>query len=208
MDGTKLHACSLCGKTFVRKYNLMRHKQTLHDEDTPSMDHDASEIESEVSDVNNDLEESESEVSGSETESSDIESNDGELEDNEAYQEWLQRAKEATEEMRAEKYKKYVNEGMEEDQAMEKAYAKTLWSLKRIFFDQYLSFLWSYIHLRDDETHQEIMDDLEEKLDKGVDLNKSIRRIIGKHKAKFDGLVQYEDDSDDNGDMEMSDSDQ
>ena len=60
------------------------------------------------------------------------------LEDNLAYQEWYDQAMQATEEKRAEKYEKYINQGMDEDEAKEKAHEKTLWLVKHIFFWQLL----------------------------------------------------------------------
>ncbi|XP_063963105.1 fibronectin-like [Lytechinus pictus] len=66
-----------------------------------------------------------SEDSGNEEEdeSSTSEMNEtGELEDNMAYQEWLEMAMTATEESRNEKCKKYISNGMSEDDAKEKAH--------------------------------------------------------------------------------------
>ena len=97
-----------------------------------------------------------------------------ELEDNTAYQDWLEEAKEATEEMRNAKYEKYVNEGMAELQAKEKAKWKTKWAVKRIFFNNYKDFLSSYLHLKDNDTHQDIVEDLEERLNKDKDVNKAL----------------------------------
>ena len=87
------------------------------------------------------------------------------LEDNLINQEWYEQAMQVTEEKRAEKYEKYINQGMDEEQAKEKAHKKTLWLVKRIFFDYYLSFLSLDFHLKDDDTHQELMAQLEEKMD-------------------------------------------
>ena len=145
----KPYTCTLCGKTFIRKFNLMRHKKTLHeDEEGYSEDEDLEQSEDSNDDNESGSEESlESEME--EDASSDEESSD-ELDDNDAYQEWYKLAKEAREDMRTEKYNKYINEGMEEDRAKEKAYAKTLWAVKQTFFEHYSSFLWSNVHLKDD----------------------------------------------------------
>jgi uncharacterized protein YoaH (UPF0181 family) len=96
--------------------------------------------------------------------------------------------------MRGEKYEKYIDEGMDDELAKEKANVKTLWAVKRYFFESYETFLSLGIHLKDDDTHQEIMDDIEEKIDKGVSEGKAIKRVIAKHRAKFEGIFQREED--------------
>ena len=118
------------------------------------------------------------------------------MEDNDAYRYWLEEAKEATEEMRNEKYEKYVNEGMVELEANEKADWKTMWAVKRIFFNNYKDFLTIYLHLKDNDTHQDIVEDLEERLTKDKDINRAINRVIPRHKAKFDGLFQQDEEED------------
>ena len=58
------------------------------------------------------------------------------------------------------KYEKYTSEGMSEDQATEKVNMKTQWAIKRNFFARFKNFLASYLHLKDDETYQDIVWDL------------------------------------------------
>ena len=102
------------------------------------------------------------------------------------------------------KYDKYINEGMSENQAKEKANRKTLWAVKRHFFARMKDFLTSYLSLKDDDTYQEIVEDLQEKLEKGMDVNKAMSRVIPKYQTKFDGLFEEnaEDRSDDEEDEE------
>ncbi|XP_072034428.1 uncharacterized protein [Amphiura filiformis] len=109
MNAYKPHACSLCDRAFSRKYDLERHERNVHPED-------------EEDDEDEEEEDSDSEI---EDEVSDRESGD-DLEDNEAYREWYEGAKEATDDMRREKYEKYVDDGMDPEMAMEKAYLKTV----------------------------------------------------------------------------------
>ena len=127
-------------------------------------------------------------------ESSNENESSSDLEDNTAYQDWLKEAMESTEEMWSGKYEKYVNGGMREDEAKEKANMKTTWAVKKNFFNKYMDFLSSYLHLKDDDTYQEIVEDLEEKMDKGMDVNKALSRVIPKHQSKFDGLFQQDED--------------
>ena len=114
------------------------------------------------------------------------------LEDNPTYQDWLEEAKEDTEDIWKPKYEKYINEGMSEDQAREKANMKTLWAVKRNFFARFKDFLSSYVHLKDENTYQEIIGDLEEKMEKGVDINKALNRVVSSYKSKFTGLFHEE----------------
>ena len=174
----KRYACFLCDWRFSRKYDLERHKLRVHPD-----------VEEEEEGDSDDGEESESkeEVSGGE-------SSDDELEDNETYREWYATAKEVTEDMRQGKYQKYLEDGMNPDMAKEKAYLKTVWAIKREFFDEFRSFLRNYAHLKDDDVYSEITDDLEAKIDKGVNVDKAVKRTLAKYRSKFDGLFQYDDE--------------
>ena len=126
-----------------------------------------------------------------------------EIEDNPTYWEWYQQALRDTQEMRDKKYEKYINEDMmNEEDAREKAHEKTLWLVKRIFFDLYATFLSLNLHLKNSETHQEIMDDLEEKPDKGMDVDKSIKKSMVQHKAKFDQPFEYDETDEEEEEME------
>lgn len=192
-DMTKRHTCSLCDKAFSRKYDLKRHENTVHAqfEDDSNEETDESE--------DSEIDEDESEMNDSENENDGESSEDevsSDLEDNLAYQEWYDQAMQATEEKRAEKYEKYINQGMDEDEAKEKAHEKTLWLVKRIFFDNYLTFLSLNFHLKDDDTHQELMAELEEKTDEGVDIDKALKRIMGRYRSKFDNLFDYNEPDD------------
>ena len=51
--------------------------------------------------------------------------------------------------------------GMDEILARGKTTQETLWVVKRVFFDNYKDLLLSYLHLKGNNTHQEIVDDLE-----------------------------------------------
>ena len=200
----KPHACHLCNKEFARKYTLHRHMENMHAEEqstdgeenteteyssgseheplhkkrrcmSPEHSDESSgedDSESEPEDESADDDDEEDEQSSGDESSGDESSS--ELEDNTAYQDWLEEAKEATEEMRNAKYEKYVNEGMAELQAKEKAKWKTKWAVKRIFFNNYKDFLSSYLHLKDNDTHQDIVEDLEERLNKDKDVNKAL----------------------------------
>ena len=147
------------------------------------------EFESETEDAESSIEgESESEI---EDETS------SEIEDNIAYQDWVSEAVEATEEMWSEKYDKYINDGMNEDQAKEKANRKTRWAVKQHFFNSYKDFLSNHIHLKDNDTHEEILNELEEKMDRGADINKALSRVMLKHRVKFDVLFHPDEEEND-----------
>lgn len=145
---------------------------------------------------------SESEMDEENDDPSDQDESSSELEDNVTYQDWLEEAKGATEEMWTEKYEKYLNENMGRVQAKEKANRKTLWAVKRIFFNKYKEFLTHYLFLEDNVTHQEIVEDLKEKTDKGMIISKAFNRIMPKHQGQFEGLFQQdeEDDNQEDGD--------
>jgi hypothetical protein len=191
----KPHACLLCDKSFRRKYDLKRHERNVHVEYESKEEEDE---ESEVDDSESEVDGSESDESVEDASESKEDGSSGEetdMEDNEAYQEWYRQAKEATREIRTDKYDKYISQGMDEDEAKEKASMKTLWAVKHDFFKRYEAFLVPFIHLRDDETHQDIVTALQEKMDKGLKVNKALKRVMAKHQAIFDGLFhEYEED--------------
>ena len=193
ISAVKPHACHQCGISFGRRYNLRRHVENVHAEDESKMsevddeaiqcensdvdhepnfkkrrfqDSDIQSYENESAQDNEDFEEDnlDSETEEEDNDSSDEDGSSSELEDNAAYRDWLDEAKEATYEMWSEKYEKYINLSMGEDQAKEKANRKTLWAVKRIFFNSYKDFLSSYLHLKDNDSHQDIVEDLEEKV--------------------------------------------
>ena len=147
-------------------------------------------------------EEIEVDDSDGEDESSEASFSSEEIEDNPTYWEWYQQALRDTQERRDKKYEKYINEGMDEEDAREKAHEKILWLVKRIFFDHYTTYLSQNLHLKDNEIHQEIMDDLEEKTDKGMDVDRSIKKTMVQHKAKFDQLFEYDETEEEEEDEE------
>ena len=169
------------------------------DDESGSEDDDTSESEDDETSGSEDNESGVQveEISGSEDdETSDEDGASSDLEDNAAYQDWLQEATEVTEAMRSDKYDKYAFEGMNEDQAKEKAKRKTLWAVKRIFFNKYMDFLTSYLHLQDNDTHQNIVEDFERKVGKGMEIDKALNRVLPKHQSKFDGLFQQDEKED------------
>ena len=190
----------MCGKKFARGYNLNRHIENVHAEEQST----DSEMEDDGPDVKK-LKDANLSEEGSETENDYVESEDDEdpadedesssdLEDNTTYQTWLSEAKDSTRDMREEKYDKYIKGGMSEPLAIEKANIKTLWAVKRNFFDTYKEFLISYQHLKDNDTHLKIVSGLEEKIEKNVKVNKALNRVIAKYQPAFDGLFQQDDD--------------
>ena len=49
--------------------------------------------------------------------------------------------------------------------------------------------------LKEDETHQDILLDIEDKTEKGTDAFKAVKRVLPKHKQKFESLFQYKEDA-------------
>ena len=174
---TEPYACLQSDKCFGRKFNLERHMENIHGEEDSDMN--------EADENSDSVEEVDDETSGEDS---------SDLEDNAAYQDWMAEARETQRGMTDEKYDKYVNEGMDEDQARQKVNRKTLWAVKQDFFDNYKEFLSSYLYLRENETHKDIVDDLDGKLDKGMNVNKALNRVLPKHAEKFAGLFHDEEE--------------
>ena len=163
-DVTSLKGCDVRGGV---EYS----ENTVHSEDTSSGEDEDSK--SEDSESENE-EQSEAETSESET------SSNVDLEDNDIYQRWYERSMQVSEPARTEKYEKYVVAGMSEQQAREKAYERTMWATKSNFFDTYEEFLEASVQLEEDDTHQEIIADIEEKMRRGLDTSKVVKRVLPK----------------------------
>ena len=208
---SKRHSCSLCDKSFSRKYDLGRHEVNDHYPDKIEYENNSS-SEDDL-EIDNGIEMTEeSDLSdevdiGSDEEENESEMSTDDLEDNPTYLEWYQQALDNTEEMRDQKFEKYIAEGMDEDEAREKAHEKLLWSIKKHFFDSLTNFMSDYLRLKDDETFQLMLNDIEEKLEeKGKDTDVTLRRVIRRFKSKFDGLFEEGEDID-NEEEELSDED-
>ena len=169
IDMANIHTCATCGKIFRRKYDLRRHENTVHSEDTSSGEDEDSK--SEDSESENE-EQSEVETSESETLSK------VDLEDNDIYQRMYERSMQVSEPARTEKYEKYVGKGMSEQQAREKAYERTLWPTKSNFFDTYEEFLEATVQLEEDDTHQEIIADMKKKCEEASTLVKLLKEYF------------------------------
>ncbi len=182
MNGAKRYGCLSCGKEFSRKFNLQRHWEIVHGE---TMD-------------DNENERSEEEEEERKEEPSDQEdTEDKEMEDNEVYRDWYEDAVRANQEPRNRKYQKYLEEDADDARAREKAYAKTLWAIKGHFFDSLETFLIQTIQLRDDDAFQDIVADIDEKTEKGMDLNKAMKRVLPKHKHQFESLFEFDPEEED-----------
>ena len=125
-----------------------------------------------------------------------------EPEDNLAYQEWLEQAMANTEDLRDEKYQKYISDGMDEEEAKEKAHVKVLWAVKRTLFDLYSNFLQQSVYLGGVDINHEIMSDLTEKVQNGMNLRKAVKRVLARQGPQFEGLFQYQDENDDDSEEE------
>ena len=161
---------------------------------------DPSSEESEYSDADASNSEEDNESMDSDVESSD------DVEDNPAFQEWYQQALDDTEDTRDQKYKKYIREdGLAEGDAAEKAHEKALWLTKKIFFENYAKFLRSMLHVQENEVHQIIVADLEEMTGDGVDIERAVKKVLLRHKPKFEGLFEYEEMATDEEEEEEDD---
>ena len=151
-------------------------------------------------------EESERESRGKDSDQSDVEMSSDDLEDNDVYRGWHDQAVEASQQSRTEKYEKYVNDDMPEDRAREKAYAKTVWAIKNDFFDSFETFLEQILLIQKDDTYQDIVSDIEEKVEGGMDVRKAVKRVLPKHKHKFESLFEFDADAMEDSDNVESDS--
>ena len=153
-------------------------------------------------------EESERESRGKDSDGSDEEMSSDDLEDNGVYRGWYDDAMEASQQSRTEKFEKYLKDDMPEDRAREKAYARTVWAIKNDFFDSFGTFLEQILLIQKDNTYQEIFSDIEEKVEGGMDVRKAVKRVLPKHKHKFESLFEFDPDvmEDDNPESDGHDS--
>ena len=226
------YVCVICHKTYGRKFDLERHRKIAHPEteDSETDDSESDDMtsvyehllkrprlgktmadESEES-TGEESDEEEEQGEGEEKEDSEDENVSApqteDPEDNLAYQNWFEQAMTATDELRNMKVERYIDEDWHEKEAKEKAHVKFLWAVKRIFFNHYSQFLHQSVYLEQDDTHQEILSDLQAKIDKGMGVKKAVSRVLAKHRGKFDALFTYQDEDDeDQGDDEEEEED-
>ena len=113
---------------------------------------------------------------------------------------------EASQQSRTEKFAKYLKDDMAEDRAREKAYARTVWAIKNDFFDSFGTFLEQIQLIQKDTTYQDILSDIEEKVAGGMDVRKAVKRVLPKHKHKFESLFDPDVVEDDNQESDGHDS--
>ena len=82
---------------------------------------------------------------------------------------------------------------MTEEDAREKAHEKIPWLIKRVFFEYYTAFIRRTLLVTENEVHQEMLSDIEDKTGEGVAVDKAIKKVLGQHRAKFDSLFEYEE---------------
>ena len=73
---------------------------------------------------------------------------------------------------------------------------------KSNFFNTYKKFLGATVQLEDDGTHQEIIVDTEEKMRRGLDTRKAVKKLLPKHKHQFENLFEYKSDDEDDCDTD------
>ena len=126
--------------------------------------------------------EEQSEVETSESETS----SNVDLEDNDIYQRWYERSMQVSEPARTEKYEKYVGFQVCRNSRLErKPMKEPCGRLKAYFFETYEEFLEATVQLEEDDTHQEIIADIEEKMRRGLDTSKAVKRVLPKTQTSF-----------------------
>ena len=62
--------------------------------------------------------------------------------------------------------------------------------------------------IQKDNTYQDIFSDIEEKVEGGMDVRKAVKRVLPKHKHKFESLFEFDPDvmEDDNPESDGHDS--
>ena len=151
-------------------------------------------------DDRNEREEEEEEDNRDESEEEEEGSESNELEDNEVYRGWCEDAVRCNREATNQKYEKYLREGVDEVRARKKAHDKTLWEIKDDFFHNLETFLIQTAQLRDDDAFQEIMTDIDEKIEGGMELTEAVRKVLPKHKNQFATLFEHVPESEEESD--------
>ncbi len=125
MNGASRYSCLSCGKEFSRKFNLQRHVEMFHDEESnENARSEDEETPSESSDSSERVKET-SEEYGSE------------MEDNEVYRDWYEEAIRDNQEPSIQKYRKYFEE--------EKGCTKYSVAMKLIAFFAIAALTYAYV---------------------------------------------------------------
>lgn len=182
----RFHSCVDCGQVYTSAHDLVKHINRW-----------CPEIEEPNSKRLKMLEEEEEE----------------DLEENPAIKLMLSDSKEENEMKWQKIVEKYLDEGMDEDQAKKKADFEITEDDKQVFFKKYADFLRCAVDLRKNFVTVDVLNEIDDLLDQGYDTKKAIQKVIRKNKNKFDVLFEsdYEEtdtdpESESNTDTDSSDS--
>ena len=98
--------------------------------------------------------------------------------------------------MRAEKYEQFISDGIEDEQVRIGACEKIVWAIKSKFFDTLISGRNRASERGWNATWHLKLSDIEDKKKRGIYAFKLVKRVLSKHKHKFESLFQYKRDAD------------
>jgi hypothetical protein len=174
-----MFACSDCDKNFAKKYNLLRHKKSVHEEDTRSKENE----ESEISDSND-------------TEESDLESKSDEELAEETIDPWWDIVKYGYDEHQ-EEVNSLASEIMEDDNdisekdANKKAYHKLLPVIRRAVMKKYLFRIMWFESVKKDRFHRAVKQTMRRLRDEDdFESEEAWKAAVSKRKYLFDKLLK------------------
>ncbi|VDI72109.1 Hypothetical predicted protein [Mytilus galloprovincialis] len=146
---------------------------------------------------------------------SDDSSEDVNMDDNEGYKSLLHEAIDTAKDTWDTKYDKYVKEGMNEEDAIQRSNEKISHIVQRQFFKRYTELLKLIVPLDESKVHSDIVQQIQDIAENDTDYETQIRRILMKKRHQFDELFDDDyfeintdtEDNDDEDDEEDTDED-
>ncbi|CAG2213573.1 unnamed protein product [Mytilus edulis] len=146
---------------------------------------------------------------------SDDSSEDVNIDDNEGYKTLLHEAIDTAKDTWDTKYDKYVKEGMNEEDAIQRSNEKISHIVQRQFFKRYTELLKLIVPLDESKVHSDIVQQIQDIAENDTDYETQIRRILMKKRHQFDELFDDDyfeintdtEDNDDEDDEEDTDED-
>lgn len=169
----KAHACDDCGLLFDSVHDVQRHVKRgwcPENDEPPSKKAKTEESENEI---------------------------DDDVEENEGYKRLWHLSQSCSKDKFNKLYNQYIEEGKNEDDAMEMAEERTEPYKEKLFFDRYKSLLEVYwIPLMTNVTHRAIVEQIDSFRNKGISLSAAVKRALKKNKDAFEDLFEIEDSDD------------
>jgi hypothetical protein len=194
-------SCDDCGVVLDSMHDLQRHIKTWCPES------ESLKRKREDEDISEDNTSERSRAEWIEYDNSDDSSEfeDDDIDENEGYKALINESVDSTEKIWDAKYKKYLEKGMDEEDAMQQSNEKITPLVQRQFLKRYGDVLKLIVHLNKSSIHRDNVRQIEDLIDDAINEETAIQRVLKRSRHQFDILFDddyFEINNDENNDQE------